>query len=90
MARFRKKPIVIEAEQFFPDKKPWPARIEYIEVEDEFGADRWGYYLEDSQVKVEPSDWIVKNYDIWGRYLSGARLPVSPDIFEATYEEVEE
>lgn len=27
MSKFRKKPIVIEALQFFPDQKPWPKGV---------------------------------------------------------------
>ncbi|KKK68734.1 hypothetical protein LCGC14_2941110, partial [marine sediment metagenome] len=27
MAKFRKKPIIIEAEQFWPDKQPWPKGV---------------------------------------------------------------
>ena len=31
--KFRKKPIVVEAEQFFPDHKPWPEGV--IDVDGE-------------------------------------------------------
>ena len=28
MAKYRKKPVVIEAEQFEPTRKPWPEGVE--------------------------------------------------------------
>jgi hypothetical protein len=92
MAKFRKKPVVVSAEQFFPDKKPWPAG-----VEEEMGApcpctdpqcDAGGptgrhivRTLEGNHI-ASPGDWIITG-------VKGERHPCKPDIFEATYDAVE-
>lgn len=79
MAKFRKKPIVIEAVQWFPTEKNLDspdilytdgetyARIETLEGE----------------MTVSPGDWIITG-------IKGEKYPCKPDIFEQTYEAVEE
>lgn len=83
---YRKKPVVIEAEQFIPDKnnpnphyppgmKPWP---------DENGAQprdmSWGYVdTLEGRVHVQAYDWIIKG-------IKGEYYPCKPDIFTETYE----
>ena len=82
MPKFRKKPIVIEAEQFFPDKEPWPEGVRFdasdAEVPDSF-------FLEtlEGNSNVTPGDWIITG-------IKGEKYPCKPDIFEATYERVAE
>ena len=61
-AKYRKKPIVIEAYQ---------TSIE-IEIETLEGT-----------MKADPGDWIITG-------IKGEQYPCKPDIFEATYERVEE
>lgn len=80
--QFRKKPVVIEAEQFFPDTKPWPDGVEqYIES---VGGESNTWYgwrintLEGPHI-VKPGDWIITG-------VQGERYPCKPGIFEATYE----
>jgi len=77
MAKFRKKPVVVEAEQFFPDKKPWPEGVE--RHSDGF------YYINtlEGAHLVVPGDWIIIG-------VKGERYPCKPDIFEMTYESIEE
>lgn len=77
VARYRKKPIVVEAEQFFPDKQPWPKGVEGYWVEGN-GYIVWIETLE-GNMSVAPGDWIVTG-------ISGELYPVKPYIFEATYE----
>lgn len=74
MTKFRKKPVVIEAEQFFANRKPWPKRVfEYL------GAfNHWIYTLEGS-MSVSNGDWIITG-------VKGEKYPCKPDIFEMTYE----
>jgi hypothetical protein len=75
--KFRKKPLVVEAEQFWPEKKAWPKGVVR-------GATNGNYIirtLEGPHI-VSPGDWIVAG-------VKGERYPVKPDIFEATYERVE-
>ena len=76
--KFRKKPVVIEATQWFKDgdhpavfrgKKTGTGapQIETLE----------GAHL------VRPGDWIITG-------VKGEHYPCKPDIFEATYERVEQ
>jgi hypothetical protein len=80
MAKFRKKPVVIEASQWFKDgdhpaviRKTAPGRH----------ADEgipWVPTLEGGHV-VTPGDWIITG-------IQGEHYPCKPDIFAATYEPV--
>ena len=77
MAKFRKKPIVIEAEQFlFPDK--WVAGV-YVNSESETG---FSIGTLEGIHAVTPGDWIIVG-------IAGEKYPCKPDIFEATYDPVE-
>ena len=76
MPRFRKLPIEIEAEQWFPD--------ETVSV----GYDRHGveYTVCDRSIqtlegpmRVSPGDWIITG-------VRGEKYPCKPDIFALTYE----
>lgn len=77
MAKYRKKPIIVEAEQWFPQvtnakavtaiNSPDFAIIETLE----------------GNMLVRSGDWIVKG-------IKGERYPVKDSIFKATYEKVED
>ncbi len=89
MAEYRKKPVVIEAEQFFPDHKPWPEGVEQYnrnQTETTEGATSvwygWRIPTLEGPHLVTPGDWIITG-------VKGERYPCKPDIFEATYERVE-
>lgn len=87
MAKFRKKPVVIEAEQYWPSDEPLPEGVvelpEYIEDRLSNSKGRaWIYTLEGGQF-VTPGDWIITG-------IKGEKYPCKPDIFDATYEPVEE
>lgn len=73
--KFRKKPVVIEAEQFFPERLPWPEGV-YQEGET--------YYIDTLEGRhvVSPGDWIITG-------VKGEKYPCKPDIFAMTYEPVE-
>lgn len=70
--KFRKKPVVIDATQWFPgvkiegiqDQKPL-AFVETLE----------------GRMTVSPGDWVITG-------VKGEKYPCKPDIFEATYEAV--
>lgn len=78
MAQFRKKPIVIEAEQWFPYlgevfgviylPKGEVGRLPMVDT-----LEGW--------LKVSAGDWIITG-------VKGEKYPCKPDIFEATYEKV--
>lgn len=79
MAKFRKKPVVIEAQQWFPGKQ-----VDGVEkpAPNERGT---GYgYIDtfEGRMIVSPGDWIITG-------VKGEKYPCKPDIFEATYEPAE-
>lgn len=96
MARFRKKPIVVEAAQWFKyGDHPLVRRTSYSEVSSLLGTsgcsreepywawDRMGMIdTLEGKYAVIPGDWIITgiNYEIY---------PCKDDIFKATYELVE-
>lgn len=76
MALYRKKPLVIEAEQWFPDK-------EVEGVDPDLNNSRRGIIetLEGPHVVI-PGDWIITG-------IAGEKYPCKPDIFAETYDKVE-
>jgi len=92
MAKYRKKPIVIEVSgQFFQDKKPWPEGVLHKQGWEDGPALQWRghtviYYvitIHGQETNVVDGDWIIQEPDGEHYY------PCKPDIFEASYEKVE-
>ena len=81
MANYRKKPIVVEARQFFRDVTPWPDGVIQCEPDPHKRKDFRIDTLEGPH-KVSNGDWIITG-------VKGEKYPCKPDIFEATYERVE-
>jgi hypothetical protein len=80
--KFRKKPVVIEAIQFTVGNFYKVAKF----VGNSWGADKDGdYYIKTLEGNMYPSlnDYVIKG-------VQGEFYPCKPDIFEATYEKVEE
>ncbi len=89
MARYRKKPIVIEAEQWFPGIKvegvehpPLPGTSQGEECLRAHGPCGLVHTLEGKMI-VMPGDWVITG-------IAGERYPCKDDIFRQTYELVEE
>lgn len=84
--KFRKKPIVIDAEQFIPEKNVLGKMSSNIltvyrdEVHSETG---WMISTLEGTMEVTPNDWIIVG-------VNGEVYPCKPDIFEKTYDKVEE
>jgi hypothetical protein len=82
--KFRKKPVIIEAEQWWPDK-----HVEGVDrrtVTDMFSGRKFDKYIIETLEgphTVSPGDWIITG-------VQGEKYPCKPDIFEKTYEPVEE
>ena len=76
--KFRKKPVVIEAEQFREAKVPWPVGVRVIGADGAICIDT----LEGVH-HVSEGDWIITGVE-------GEKYPCKPDIFEQTYEKVDE
>jgi hypothetical protein len=84
--KFRKKPVVIEATQWFKvGDHPAVTRLLLGDgVSDTWTeSDKgWIHTLEGGH-SVTPGDWIITG-------VKGEHYPCKPDIFEATYEKVED
>ena len=83
MGRYRKKPVEIEATQFTRDNG-----FDFISPGTTLACvnyDEW--YLEidtlEGRMTASEGDWIITG-------INGERYPCKPDIFEATYEPVED
>ena len=82
--KYRKKPIVIEAYQFNgPDS--------FVNVPYEFGhaifpdtnSGEWRICTLEGELTVSKGDWVIKG-------IKGEFYPCKPDIFEKTYEAVQD
>lgn len=92
MARFRKKPVVIEAEQWLRHGETEGKIVRYYRTPKMDGqrncqhcgvimhAHGWIDTLEGGHV-VCPGDWIITG-------VKGEKYPCKPDVFDATYEPV--
>ena len=78
MAKFRKKPVVIEAIQWH-GFKVGPHDLGITPHCSPSGTMGWIGTLEGGHV-VTPEDWIITG-------IKGEKYPCKPDIFEATYED---
>lgn len=94
--RYRNKSVVIEAYQFTSqiaedylfDKKPLPEGLRlgvaiYNPVERTISDCKFGIETLEGFMTADFGDWIIKG-------IKGEFYPCKPDIFEATYEKVDE
>ena len=79
--RYVKKRIPVEAEQFWPDKLPWPEGVDSFLLAN--GNPSYMISTLEGNHIVSPGDWIITG-------VRGEKYPCKPDIFEETYEEYEE
>ncbi len=79
MPKFRKKPVVIEAEQFRAKDKDLPFQGEGVI---QFWDGKWFISTLEGKLFVSEGDWIIKGVE-------GEFYPCKPDIFKKTYEAVE-
>lgn len=91
--RFRKKPVVIDAEQFKGDYSvidEWLSSLG-VDVGPEHGTETWQMPGDErliiatleGDMAAEVGDWIIRG-------VKGELYPCKPDIFEATYDRVDE
>ena len=86
--KFRKKPVVIEAFQWWPEmgevggvrriSDTLPRKARYLIDGGNVYAEWWVETLEGGHI-VSPGDWIITG-------VKGERYPCKPDIFAATYD----
>ena len=84
MAKFRKKPVVIEAFEL-SHPMDWPVWL--VEAIKAGGVDIRGdcsatIETLEGQMRADPGDWIIRG-------VKGELYPCKPDIFAATYEPFE-
>lgn len=82
MARYRKKPVVIEAEQWVPvgedGAMPVPPAPQNVLRQTTEG---WQIKTIEGWLRLAPQDWIIKGVE-------GEYYPCKPSVFAATYEPV--
>jgi hypothetical protein len=83
MPKFRKKPVVVEAQQFCHENTwPFAGDAQY-----RFGREDYQFAvydtLHDTWVNFEDGDYIIRG-------IQGEFYPCKADVFEATYAPVEE
>ena len=82
MAKFRKKPVVIDAYQFTPElNQPWPSGV----MEDKNSPTGYSIGTLENVAQgheVTPGDWIITG-------VKGEKYPCKDAIFRETYERVE-
>lgn len=83
MPLYRKKPVIVHAEQWFPGKQV--NGVTPIVDGTIIGKSNYGTVttIHGQQTQVDPGDWIITEPDGIHHY------PCKPDIFENTYELVE-
>lgn len=82
MPKYRKKPVVIEAVQWNGDNAVEIAQFMGV-ISLESNADSLFIDTLEGTMRASVGDWIIKG-------VSGEHYPCKPDIFDATYEAVEE
>lgn len=82
--KFRKKPVVIEAFRMnFEDTPDWFRDRVADGTIVTSGIELWAIKTLEGEMTGRSGDWIIKG-------VKGEIYPCKPDIFEATYERVEE
>lgn len=78
--KFRKKPLIIEAEKFDPDNVPVYVTIFKGES---LGSTLLNYYIKTLEgcIEIKKGDWIITG-------IAGEHYPCKPEIFEKTYDKV--
>lgn len=79
--RFKKRPVVIDAFRWLEDEAPdWWERFQNIEMEVNTGVALIPTL--EGTMRASPGDWVIRG-------IAGEVYPCKPEIFEATYERVE-
>ena len=79
MAKYRKKPIVVEAEQWVLGKEVAGVFWRLTCPDAWCGESNPHVHTLEGLRAVRPGDWIITG-------VNGEKYPCKPDIFEATYE----
>ena len=79
MSKYRKKPVVVDADQWFVDDRPLLGMVHGPIPETDV------YYIKtlEGSMRVSDGDWIITG-------VKGQKYPCKPDIFDETYERAED
>lgn len=80
MAKYRKRPVVVDAEQWFPGRHV-PGVVANRD-NNPMTPNRYSIETWEGHMAVAPGDWIITG-------VKGEKYPCKPDIFAATYDPVE-
>jgi hypothetical protein len=80
--KFRKKPVVIDAAQFFPYQTPWPEGVQ-ADAKSPTGYSMFTLEATAHAHEVTPGDWIITG-------VAGEKYACKESIFTATYDAVGE
>jgi hypothetical protein len=80
-ARYRKKPVEIDAMQV-TEKTPFTAVAAFVGQDIEVNVHRIVIHTLEGDMHVSPGDWIIRG-------VKGEFYPCKPDIFAASYEPVD-
>lgn len=83
--KFRKKPVVIEAEQFLATKQSFDRVMSLGNIDwkpGEMGSETFTITTLEGDHLVRKGDWVIRG-------VQGEFYPCKQGIFEATYEKVE-
>lgn len=89
MAQYRKKPVVIEAIQWLPDQpqrlpKWWVDATHDETLHEHPEHPEWLFINTlEGTMRADPGDWIIRG-------VKGEIYPIKADIFEETYEAVDD
>jgi hypothetical protein len=94
MEKFRKKPAVIEAEQFWPFERACPENVVRIKLPDNFPegevCSHCGFcYIDHGWLEALGETYMVCPGDMVIKYEDGRMVACRPDVFAMTYEKVE-
>ena len=78
MAKYRKKPVVVDAFQWNPYSRP---PFEFDVMDCEVVGTKLAIKTLEGVMTADVGDWIIKG-------VAGEFYPCKPDIFEKTYEKV--
>ena len=78
MAKYRKRPIVVEAEHWHPQRGN-VAGVCYLSCYPYDGDDEPHVHTLEGPLGVSPGDWIITG-------IKGEKYPCKPDIFKVLYE----
>jgi len=88
--RYRKKPVEVDAEQWFPGKQiegvrevPVPLGLQTRMPDGQWETRNGIVITPEGKMAVRPGDWIITG-------VKGEKYPCKPDIFALTHEPVEE